>query len=202
MKQKTARRLDKADQFGDLYTFVALDADSKLVPCWHLGKRTWNDTVLFIDDLRSRLANRPQITTDAFSPYYNAIARAFDRDVDYSQLIKVFASELNEGRGRYSPPVMVKCERERLIGRPDPAHVSTSYVERQNLTMRMQMRRFTRLTNGFSKKRANHAAAVALHFAHYNLIRIHKSLKMPPAMAHGISDHVWTIAELLDRISN
>src|SRR6266851_63475 len=202
MKQKTARRMDKADEFGDLYTFVALDADSKLVPCWHVGKRTWNDTVLFVDDLRNRLVNRPQITTDAFRPYYGAIASAFDRNVDYAQLIKVFASELNEGRGRYSPPVMIKCEREEVIGRPDPEHISTSYVERQNLTMRMQMRRFTRLTNGFSKKRANHAAAVALHFAHYNLVRVHKTLRMTPAMAHGISDHICTVGELLERISN
>lgn len=202
MKQKTARRLGKTDEFGDLYTFVAIAAGSKLIPCWHVGRRTWNDTVLFVDDLRQRIENRPQITSDAFRPYYSAIARAFDRNVDYAQLIKVFASELNEGRGRYSPPIMLKCEREPIIGRPDPDHISTSYVERQNLTMRMQMRRFTRLTNGFSKKRENHAAAVALHFAHYNLVRIHKTLRMTPAMKHGISDHIWTVGELLARISN
>lgn len=202
MKQKTARRLNQADEFGDVYTFVAIDADSKLVPCWHVGKRTWSDTALFVDDLRARLVNRPQITTDAFAAYYGAIGRAFDRNVDYAQLIKVFASELNDGRGRYSPPVMVECQREHLIGRPDPDHISTSYVERQNLTMRMQMRRFTRLTNGFSKKRTNHAAAVALHFAHYNLVRVHKTLRMTPAMAHGISDHIWTVGELLERVSN
>jgi hypothetical protein len=202
MKQKTARRLNQTDEFGDVYTFVAIDADSKLVPCWHVGKRTWSDTALFVDDLRARVTNRPQITTDAFAAYYGAIGRAFQHDVDYAQLIKVFASELNDGRGRYSPPVMVQCEREGLIGRPDPDHISTSYVERQNLTMRMQMRRFTRLTNGFSKKRANHAAAVALHFAHYNLVRIHKTLRMTPAMAHGISDHIWTVGELIERVSN
>lgn len=202
MKQKTARRMNKTDEFGDLYTFVAIDADSKLVPCWHVGRRSWNDTALFIDDLRGRIANRPQITTDAFAAYYPAIGRAFERNVDYAQIVKIFGSETNEGRGRYSPPVMLRCEREEIIGRPDPEHISTSYVERQNLTMRMQMRRFTRLTNGFSKKRANHAAAVALHFAHYNLIRIHKTLKMTPAMAHGISDHIWTVGELLERISN
>ncbi len=202
MKQKTARRMNKTDEFGDLYTFVAIDADTKMVPCWHVGKRSWNDTALFINDLRARIANRPQITTDAFGAYYGAIGSAFDRNVDYAQIIKVFASETNEGRGRYSPPVMLRCEREEIIGRPDPDHISTSYVERQNLTMRMQMRRFTRLTNGFSKKRANHAAAVALHFAHYNLVRIHKTLRMTPAMKHGISDHIWTIGELLERISN
>ena len=198
VKQKTARSLNKTDEFGDVYTFVAIDAETKLVPCWHVAKRTWNDTALFVSDLRSRLANRPQITTDAFAAYYGAIPRAFDSDVDYAQLTKVFASELNEGRGRYSPPVMVNCEKERLIGLPDADHISTSYVERQNLTMRMQMRRFTRLTNGFSKKRVNHAAAVCLHFAHYNLVRIHKTLRMTPALVHGIVDHLWTVEELID----
>ncbi len=202
VKQKTAHRLNKTDEFGDLYTFVAIDADSKLVPCWHLGRRTWNDTVLFINDLRNRVENRPQITTDAFRPYYGAVMQPFGNCCDHAQLIKIFASETNEGRGRYSPPIMLKCEREEIIGQPDLDHISTSYVERQNLTMRMQMRRFTRLTNGFSKKRANHAAAVALHFAHYNLVRIHKTLKMTPAMAHGISDHIWTVGELLEKISN
>jgi IS1 family transposase len=200
MKQKTARSLNKTDEFGDLYTFVALDAETKLVPCWHVGKRTWNDTALFVNDLRARLANRPQITTDAFAAYYGAIARAFDNDVDYAQITKVFASELNEGRGRYSPPIMVRCEKDRLIGLPDSEHVSTSYVERQNLTMRMSMRRFTRLTNGFSKKRANHAAAVCLHFAHYNLVRTHKTLRMTPALKHGIVDHQWTVEELVDAV--
>jgi len=201
MKQKTARRMNKADEFGDLYTFVALDADTKLVPCWHVGKRSWDDTAMFVNDLRSRVSNRPQITTDAFAAYLPAIAYAFNRDVDYAQLIKVFSEDTQEEH-RYSPAHCIGTKREERIGRPDPDHISTSYVERQNLTMRMQMRRFTRLTNGFSKKRANHAAAVALHFAHYNLIRIHKTLKMTPAMAHGISDHIWTVGELLERVSN
>jgi hypothetical protein len=202
MKQKTARRVNKTDEFGDLYTFVAIDADSKLVPCWHVGHRRWNDTAEFIADLRGRIVNRPQITSDAFSAYYGTIMQVFGNNVDYAQIHKVFASELNAGRGRYSPPVMIKCERDPIIGNPDEDHISTSYVERQNLTMRMQMRRFTRLTNGFSKKRANHAAAVALHFAHYNLVRMHKTLRCTPAMAHAISDHIWTVGELLERISN
>ncbi|HEV3111339.1 MAG TPA: hypothetical protein VGY99_12675 [Candidatus Binataceae bacterium] len=126
-----------------------------------------------------------------------AIARAFDRNVDYAQIIKIFASELNVGRGRYSPPSMVECQKDDLIGQPHPEHISTSYVERQNLTMRMSMRRFTRLTNGFSKKRVNHAAAVGLHFAYYNLVRIHKTLGMTPALAHGVVDHLWTMEELI-----
>jgi hypothetical protein len=154
-----------------------------------------------LHDLRPRIVNRPQITTDAFAAYYGTIRRAFSQ-VDYAQIHKVFASELNTGRGRYSPPVMVECERESLIGSPDEDRISTSYVERQNLTMRMQMRRFTRLTNGFSKKRANHAAAVAFHFAHYNLVRIHKMLRMTHAMEHNISDHIWTVGELIERVSN
>jgi hypothetical protein len=139
-----------------------------------------------------------QVILNLFS-YYGAIERSLGRDdVNYAQLTKVFASELNEGRGQYSPPEMVRCEKERLIGMPDVEHISTSYVERQNLTMRMQMRRFTRLTNGFSKKRVNHAVAVALHFAHYNLVRLHRTLRMTPALAHGIVDHLWTVEELVD----
>ncbi len=198
MKQKTAKVLDKADEFGDLYTFVAIDADTKLVPAFHVGKRIWPDTQLFVDDLKARLVNRPQISSDAFPAYYGAIMRAFEGKVDYAQTTKVFASELNTGRGRYSLPVMVKCENEPLIGNPDRDEISTSYVERQNLTMRMGMRRFTRLTNGFSKKRVNHAAAVCLHFAHYNLCRVHKTLRMTPAMAHRVTDHIWTIDELIE----
>jgi IS1 family transposase len=202
MKQKTASRLGKTEGYGDLYTFVAIDADTKLVPSWHVGRRSWNDTTEFVADLRSRITNRPQITSDAFAAYYGAISSAFENRVDYSQIHKVFASELNTGRGRYSPPTMVRCEQDHLIGQPDPAHSSTSYIERQNLTMRMSMRRFTRLTNGFSKKRENLVAAVCLHFAHYNLVRIHKTLRMTPAMAHGISDHIWTIEELIESASN
>jgi len=202
MKQKTAKALDKADEFGDLYTFVAIDADTKLVPAFHVGKRTWADTQLFVDELKARLTNRPQISSDAFPAYYGAIMQAFEGKVDYAQTTKVFVSELNTGRGRYSPPVMVKYENEPLIGTPNRDDISTSYVERQNLTMRMAMRRFTRLTNGFSKKRVNHAAAVCLHFAHYNLCRVHKTLRMTPAMAHGIADHIWTVSELLEKISN
>jgi hypothetical protein len=201
MKQKTARRLNKTDEFGDVYTFVGIDAQAKLVPCFHVDKRTWSDTVQFIEDLRSRVTNRPQITTDAFQPYYGAIMRAFGNRCDYAQLIKIFRETAIEP-GRYSPAACVGTKREGLIGDPDPPHISTSFVERQNLTMRMQMRRFTRLTNGFSKKRANLCAAVALHFAHYNLVRIHKTLRMTVAMAHGIADHVWTVAELINAASS
>jgi IS1 family transposase len=197
MKQKTAKKLGKGDEYGDLYTYVGMDAETKLAPSYHVGKRDAENTRLFIHDLRARIVNRPQITTDAYQAYFGAIVRYFGQDVDYAHEQKVFASELNSGRGRYSPPVLTACDRQAVIGDPDPAFISTSYVERQNLTMRMSMRRFTRLTNGFSKKRENLVAAVCLHFAHYNFVRIHKTLKTTPAVRHGISDHVWSVEELL-----
>jgi IS1 family transposase len=200
MKQKRASQLPVRGEFGDAYTFVALDADTKLVPCFHVGRRTWNDTAIFIDDLRSRIVNRPQITTDAFAAYYGSIRRAFDSEVDYAQLFKVFASETNTGRGRYSPPDMVGTEKEVLLGDPDPAHISTSYVERQNLSVRMECRRFTRLTNAFSKKLANLKASVALHYAHYNFVRVHRTLRCTPAMAAGVTDRLWSVEDLISSV--
>jgi len=197
MKQKQASKLAERGEFGDAYTFVGLDADTKLVVSYRVARRTWNDTQAFIEDLRGRITNRPQITTGAFAAYYGAIMRTFEGKVDYAQLHKVFASELNTGRGRYSPPSMIKCEREPIIGQPDRDHISTSYVERQNLRLRMQNRRFTRLTNAFSKKLANLKASVALHFAHYNLCRVHKTLRVTPAMAASVADHIWTVDELI-----
>jgi IS1 family transposase len=197
MKQKRASQLADRGEFGDAYTFVALDADTKLVPCFHVGRRTWNDTSIFIDDLRSRVVNRPQISTDAFRPYYGAIRRAWDSNVDYAQIIKVFASELNTGRGRYSPPQMVNSEREVLIGSPDEDFISTSYVERQNLSVRMECKRFARLTLAFSKKLANLKASVALHYAHYNFVRVHRTLRCTPAMAAGVTDRLWSVGELI-----
>ena len=197
MKQKRALQLADRGDFGDAYTFVALDADTKLVPCFHVGRRTWPDTETFINDLRARVIGRCQITTDAFQAYYGAIRRAWDSQVDYAQQMKVFASELNTGRGRYSPPIMVEAETEVLLGDPDPDHISTSYVERQNLTVRMENRRFTRLTNAFSKKLANLKASVALHYAHYNFARMHRTLRMTPSMAANVSDHIWSVEELV-----
>jgi IS1 family transposase len=199
MKQKRAGQFpERRAEIGDFYTFVALDAETKLVPCYRVGKRTWSECEMFVNDLRSRLTVRPQITTDAFPAYYGSIWRAFETQVDYAQLTKVFASELNTGRGRYSPPVLVDSARETLIGNPDEDFISTSHVERQNLTMRMCMRRFTRLTNAFSKKVENLKAAVALHFAHYNLVRIHKTLRCTPAMEAGVSVRLWSMDELIE----
>ena len=197
MKQKRAAQLPERGEFGDAYTFVALDADTKLVPSFHVGRRTAADTAIFINDLRSRVTNRPQITTDAFTPYYDAIMRAFGNNCDYAQLIKVFASDLNIGRGRYSPPKMISSGKEELIGLPDERMISTSFVERQNLSVRMECRRFTRLTNAFSKKLANLKASVALHYAHYNFVRVHRTLRCTPAMAAGVTDRLWSIEELI-----
>ncbi len=194
--------------FGDVWTWTAIDPDTKLVPSWLVGMRDYTDARLFIADLRSRLmAPRVQITTDGHLPYVAAIEAEFGQDADYAMLIKQYGIDDNMAASptarRYSPN-KVTSEQVRVIsGNPDPALVSTSYVERQNLTMRMGMRRFTRLTNGFSKKVENHAAMVSLHFMHYNFARPHMALgkRITPAMAAGVSDHVWTcdeIAELLD----
>ena len=196
MKQRRAGQFpERHSEIGDFYTFVALDAETKLVPCYRVGKRTWSECDAFIHDLSSRLTSRVQISTDAFQGYYGAIARAFDRAVDYAQIQKVFASDVNWGR--YSPPKLVNAIKERIIGLPDPELISTSYIERQNLTMRMCMRRLTRLTNGFSKKLENLKAAVALHFAHYNLVRVHQTSRCTPAMAAGVTDRLWSMEELL-----
>lgn len=186
--------------FGDIWTWVAIDADTKLVASFMVGNRDLRTARIFVDDLRSRLANRIQLTTDGLRVYLDAVEGAFGSDVDYGVLVKLYESTQEETR--YSPAVCVSAEAKVIQGKPDPSHISTSYVERQNLTMRMQMRRFTRLTNGFSKKVENHAYHVALHYMHYNFCRIHKTLRVTPAMEAGISDHVWTIQEvvaLLDR---
>jgi IS1 family transposase len=194
----------KEEEYGDLWTWVAIDPVSKLVPSWLVGNRDAADARSFIADLADRLRYRVQLTTDGHRPYLEAVEDAFGADVDYAMLIKLYGSDPNEER-RFSPPVVLAQEVRPVSGDPDPMLISTSYVERQNLTMRMSMRRFTRLTNGFSKKAESHAAAVALHYMHYNFGRVHKSLRNPyprtPAMAAGVADHVWTceeIAGLLD----
>jgi IS1 family transposase len=179
---------------GDVWTWVGLDADSKLVPGWMVGNRDAKSAQMFIDDLRGRLANRVQLTTDGLTVYLTAVENSFGADVDYAQLIKIYGASQEEVR--YSPAECIGAETKIIQGKPDMKHVSTSYVERQNLTMRMRMRRFTRLTNGFSKKVENHAYALALFYMHYNFARIHQSLRVTPAMEAGITDHVWSIEEI------
>lgn len=180
--------------YGDVWTWVAIDADTKLVPSFMVGNRDGQTAKIFIDDLKSRLAGRVQLTTDGLRVYLEAVEGAFGADIDYAMLVKMYESSQEETR--YSPAVCVSCERQPIMGRPDPKHISTSYVERQNLSMRMGMRRFTRLTNAFSKKVENHAYSVALYYMHYNFCRIHKSLRVTPAMEAGISNHVWSIEEI------
>ena len=164
--------------------------------CWQVGERTAREAYDLICDLQSRLVNRVQLTTDGFKAYLTAVEEVFGSDVDYAMLVKLYGED-TAGEKRYSPPVCLAAAKTPITGSPDPEHVSTSYVERQNLTMRMQMRRFTRLTNAFSKKLRNLKAAVALHFAYYNFCRVHQSLEVTPAMEAGLTDHVWELGELL-----
>ena len=181
---------------GDVWTWTALDADSKLVVSWMVGGRDAGYAFEFMQDVASRLTSRVQLTTDGHKPYLIAVENAFGMDVDYAQLVKIYG-ESPEPQKRYSPATCIGCRQDVVTGDPDPAHISTSFVERQNLTMRMSMRRFTRLTNGFSKKVENLEAAVALHFMWYNFGRVHQTLRVTPAMESGISDHVWTLAEIV-----
>jgi IS1 family transposase len=174
---------------GDFWTWVALDPDTKLVPSYRVSKRGRSDALAFMRDLSDRLANRVQLSSDGLISYIDAVEESFGVDVDYGQVVKFYDAE-PIGAGRYAPPSVSGVEKTVIVGRPDQRHISTSLVERQNLTMRMQMRRFTRLTNGFSKKLENLKAAVGLHFAHYNFVRLHKSLRTTPAMAAGISDRL------------
>lgn len=185
--------------YGDVWTFTALCADTKLVPSWLVGERTKYDATYFLEDLASRMAGRIQLSTDGHSMYESSVRQAFGVDVDWAQIQKTYAADTSQG-GKYSPPVCTGTKRRAMKGDPDPERISTSYVERQNLTMRMGMRRFTRLTNGFSRKVENLAHAVSLHFMHYNFARPHRSLKgrypRTPAMAAGVADHIWTLEEI------
>ena len=181
---------------GDAYTWTAIDSDTKLVISWLVGRRDAEYAEAFTTDLASRLADRIQLTTDGYGVYVNAIEKAFGGAIDYAMLVKVYEGMGAMDQRRYSPSHFVSAEKRRINGSPDMSDVSTSYVERQNLTMRMSMRRFTRLTNGFSKKIENLAHAVALHFMYYNFGRIHKTLRVTPAMEAGISDHVWSLEEI------
>ena len=180
---------------GDVWTWMAIDADTKLIPSWIVGPRDSVTARLFVNDLAARLANRIQLTSDGLSVYLAAVERAFHGHVDCAQLVKIYG-ETSEGQKRYSPAECLGCERKAIVGYPEPEHVSTSYIERANLTMRMGTRRFTRLTNGFSKKIENHAAAVAIHLMHYNFARVHKSLRVTLAMETRVSDHVWSLEEI------
>jgi len=185
---------------GDVWTWTAICAETKIVPCWLVGPRDGEAATLFVRDLANRLSNRVQLTTDGHKPYLEAVEDAFGSEVDYAMLIKTYGTA-GEGatvtETKYSPGECTGCKQKAITGRPDAKHISTSFAERQNLTMRMMMRRFTRLTNAFSKKVENHAAAISLHFMYYNFCRVHQTLRSTPAMKAGVADHLWTVEEIV-----
>jgi len=195
-KRKNVTPEQEQQGWGDSWTWTAIDADTKLCVTYYVGDRGKRAAYEFMQDCAERIVGRPQITTDALRHYVNAIEDAFGADVDYAMLHKLFGAPIDADQRRYSPATCIGCDMKVVSGDPDPKHVSTSYVERQNLTMRMSMRRFTRLTNGFSKKLENHGHMVALYFLHYNFCRVHKTLRVTPAMEAGLADHIWTLEEL------
>ena len=195
-KEKNTTPEKKAEGRGDCWTWTALDADSKLILSFRLGDRTLATAYDFMHDVAERISGRIQLTTDGHKVYIEAVESAFGLEIDYAMLHKVYRAN-PEGESRYSPAKCIGTTSATISGDPDPKHVSTSYVERQNLTMRMSMRRFTRLTNAFSKKLENHAAMVAIYFMYYNFARVHQTLRVTPAMEAGIADHVWSVAEIV-----
>jgi len=196
-KQKNATPEQRAQGWGDTWTWVGIDADTKLIVSWFIGQRDPISAWWFMRDLCSRLVTRVQLTTDGLHAYLTAVDEAFESEIDYAQLVKIYGGQSREAAARYSPARFLSAQREVITGSPDPRYISTSYVERSNLTMRMSMRRFTRLTNAFSKKAENHAHAQALYFLHYNFARVHGTLRVTPAMAAGIADHVWSLEEIV-----
>ena len=195
-KERHVREDEDKREVGDVWTFVAIDAASKLVPSYYIGQRNSVNTMIFIQDLRDRINCRVQISSDGLRYYAEAIERAFGPRADYGQILKTYEAE-RTGPGKYSPPKVVTSRFKIMAGTPDPDHISTSFIERQNLTIRMKMRRFTRLTNGYSKKLENMKAAVALHFAHYNFVRLHETIRCTPAMEAGVTKKLWTIGDLV-----
>ncbi len=195
-KEKTRQLKGKGEEFGDAWCFAAIERTSKLVLAWHLGKRTTPDTFAFAEKVAIATSGRFQLTTDGFASYKAAIPATMP-DVDFATLVKMYGKPYEEVR--YSPPVVVDTVVTPRNGNPELKRVCTSHIERQNLTIRMQNRRMTRLTNAFSKKWENHGAALALHFAYYNFCRVHSTLKMTPAMAAGLEDHPWTLKELVEK---
>lgn len=196
---KVPEHLKSVPGIGDTWTWIVLDSETKLVPCFHVGKRDAVDAYKFINDLAGRLAHRVQLTSDGHKAYLQAVEDAFGADIDYSQLIKLYGKEYGlTTEIRYSPPECIGARKKAITGNPIKRLISTSHIERQNLTVRMGNRRFTRLTYAFSKKLENHKHAAAIHFFHYNFCRIHTTLRCTPAMEAGLTDHVWTLEEMLE----
>lgn len=201
-KNVTSEITNKNAAAGDVWLWTALDQDSKLVPCWLLGGRDARAANQFVNDLASRLRNRIQLTSDGHRVYLDAVENAFGSDIDYAMLVKMYGTDTREDETRYSPAQCIGCRETPIIGRPDPSYISTSHVERHNWTVRTNMRRYTRLSNGFSRKFANHAAAVALNYFNYNLVRIHTKLRVTPGMAAGVVDRVYDVSDLVDLLEN
>ena len=200
-KQKNVAKAKAAPaNAGDVWTWTSIDADTKIMPSWFVGGRDSDSAIIFMDDLASRLASRVQLTSDGHRSYLEAVEGAFGCDIDYAMLVKIYGASSENPESRYSPATCIGCRTGVLSGNPDNDHISTSFVERQNLSMRMGMRRLTRLTNGFSKKLENHGHMVALYFMHYNFCRVHKTLRVTPAMEAGLTDHVWDLEELIGLI--
>lgn len=200
-KNVTPQVREREPHAGDIWTWVAMDADSKLIVTWAIGGRDRFSAETFINDLAGRLANRVQLSTDGLKLYLYAINGAFGNDIDYGVIMKRYASPFNEGTQRYSLPECVGCDKQVRKGNPDEKHISTSYIERQNLTMRMHVRRMTRLTNAFSKKLESHCASIAIHYMWYNYVRIHQSLRVSPAMAAGVTDKLWSILDIVNLLA-
>jgi IS1 family transposase len=200
-KEKNATPERKVEGWGDAWTWVAIDSETKLVPSFMVGTRGAQTAHRFMQDLASRLASRIQLTTDGHRVYLQAVEDAFGSQIDYAMLVKMYGAD-RDTEATYSPAEWVGSQSVEIMGNPKAEHISTSYVERQNLTMRMSMRRFTRLTNGFSKKIENHFFALCLHYMHYNFCRIHKTLRVTPAMAAGVTDHVWDIADIAELLES
>lgn len=197
-KQRNASLEDEINGLGNAWTFVAIDADSKMVPCYKVGKRDLETANEFVADLSSRLKNRVQLSSDSLRAYVEAVELGFGGNVDYAQIVKTFATGDHTPQGRYSPPVIVGTKKKSIVGNPAERDISTSFIEKQNLTMRTHCRRLTRLTNAFSKKLENFKAAVALHFGYYNFVKIHGSIKTVPAVAGGVISAPWTVRQLIE----
>ncbi len=201
-KEKIRNRLGRKDECGDAYCFMAIERDTKLLISWHVGKRDPNDTMWFCEKLRHATTGRFQITTDGYKPYYHLVPEAFNGQVDFSQLVKIFGRERGASEAQYTPAQIIKIRKRVVWGHPDKNLISTSHIERCNLSIRMGVRRMTRLTNAFSKKWENHEAHLSLYFLYYNFCRVHATLKTTPAVAHGLTDRVWSIERLLDELAN
>jgi IS1 family transposase len=201
-KEKNTTPEKRKQGWGDVWTWTALCPDTKLIPCWFVGDRSAGSAYHFIHDLKDRLASRVQLTTDGHRAYVQAVEDAFGSEIDYGMLVKIYGNvPVDNSNVRYSPAQCMGARKTIISGMPDAEHISTSHTERQNLTMRISMRRFTRLTNGFSKKLENHEHALALYFMYYNFARVHQTLRVTPAMEAGISEHIWTLEEIVNLLA-